>query len=339
MNDLRMTSPLPLVVTLLFFSFAPAPPSFAQGKEFPIDTTASCVTSSCHADVATKKHVHEAAKGGGSCVEVCHQPTKKDMHAFTRPPSNLSETCFQCHDAGKFRGKTAHGPVAAGKCTACHDPHAAENPRLLGKTAPELCFSCHAAQLKDSQGRTLPPAKRLFEEKNAVRHPPFAEGDCGACHLPHASETPRLLTENFPGAFYATWSENAYALCFSCHSADPFKEPRTLTGSAFRNGNLNLHYRHVNRAKGRTCTACHTPHGSRQPKLVRESFGFGATELPLQYGKTETGGTCATACHGPVAYDRCDPAENGMLTTPREGVDAAPQELRRSCGKEEKTRK
>lgn len=322
---------------LLWLLFAPA--SFAQGKEFPIDTAASCVTSTCHADVAKRKHVHEAAKDAGTCTEACHTPVGKNRHAFKPLPSDLTETCFQCHEAGKFRGKTTHGPAAGGKCTACHDPHSSENPRLLKKSGAELCFSCHAAQQKDPEGRTLPPTKRLFDDKTTVRHPPFGEGDCGACHLPHASATPRLLTGNYPAAFYASWSENAYALCFSCHSADALKNPRTLSDTAFRNGNLNLHFRHVTRAKGRTCTACHTPHGSRQPKLVRESFRFGATELPLQFGKTETGGTCATACHGPVSYDRCDPAENGMLTTPREGKDASAEELRRSCGKKEKTGK
>jgi len=333
MNDRQAISLFPLLAGFWFLSFALAPSCLAQGKEVPIDTTASCVTSSCHAGVAKGKHVHEAAKNGDSCIEACHQPTKKDRHAFAPFPSNLSETCFQCHDAGKFKGKAAHGPAAAGKCTACHSPHASENPRLLVKNAPELCFSCHAVQLKDSQGRTLPPAKRLFEEKNAVRHPPFAEGDCGACHLPHASETPRLLAGNFPGEFYATWSDNAYGLCFSCHSADAFGKPRTLSDTEFRNGNLNLHYRHVNRAKGRTCTACHTPHGSRQKKLVREAFDFGGRTLPLAYDATETGGKCVTACHVPVSYDRCGAVENGLRTTPREGMDATPEELRRSCGK------
>lgn len=164
-----------------------APGVFAQGKEFPLDTTGSCVTASCHAGIHGKKHVHEAAKDDGSCVEVCHTPVKNDRHAFPPPPADQSPLCSQCHEEGKFRGKSAHGPAAAGKCTACHDPHASEEPRLLRKTGTALCFSCHSASLKDPKGRPIPPTKRLFEDKQAVLHPPFADAECGTCHRPHAS--------------------------------------------------------------------------------------------------------------------------------------------------------
>jgi len=334
MTDRWKTCAFSMVAATGFLSFLFAFPSFAQKKGFEIDTTASCVTSSCHPGIAKKKHLHEAARDGGSCVEVCHQPANKNRHGFVPIPSNLTGTCFQCHDGDKFQGKTVHGPVAGGKCTGCHDPHSSENQRLLVKNGAELCFSCHAAQLKDPLGRTISAIKRIFEDKESVRHPPFAEGDCGACHLPHASATPLLLAGKYPGEFYATYSDNSYGLCFSCHSSDAFRAPRTLADTEFRNGNLNLHYRHVNRAKGRRCTACHTPHGSRQKKLVREDLVFGGTILPLKYEKSETGGTCAPACHVPVSYDRCEPAEIGILTTPRKGKDATAEELRRSCDKE-----
>jgi predicted CXXCH cytochrome family protein len=326
MTDGWKTCAFSMVAATGFLSFLLAFPSFAQKNGFEIDTTTSCVTSSCHSEIAKKKHSHEAARDGGACTEVCHQPANKNLHAFVPLPSNLSDICFQCHDGDKFKGKTAHGPVA-------------ENRRLLVKNGAELCFSCHAALLKDPQGRTLPATRLLFEDKETVHHPPFGEGDCVACHLPHASANSRLLTGKYPGGIYASYSADAYELCFTCHSADALQKPRTLSDTEFRNGNLNLHYRHVNRPKGRTCGACHTPHGSRQKKLVREEFTFGGTTLPLKYEKKETGGTCAPACHVPVSYDRCEPAEIGILTTPREGKDATAEGLRQSCGKEKTGKK
>ena len=78
----------------------------------------------------------------------------------------------------------------------------------------------------------------------------------------------------------------------------------------FRNGSLNLHYIHVNKAdRGRTCRACHATHGSDQPKHIRDTVPFGMWEIPLKFDKTETGGGCTTGCHQTRAYDRKDPVE------------------------------
>jgi len=206
---------------------------------------------------------------------------------------------------------------------------------------PDLCFGCHAAALKDAKGHPLPATKRLFEDKDAQRHPPFALGMCVFCHQPHASANRRLLTQAYPADFYASYSPKAYGLCFGCHAEAAFNEPRTITDTGFRNGNLNLHYRHVNREKGRTCTACHTPHGSRQKKLINQAFRFGNKTLELKYEKTATGGSCVAACHGPIKYDRCKAEEITMRTTSRKGADATPEQLKPSCkaDKAEETKK
>jgi hypothetical protein len=90
----------------------------------------------------------------------------------------------------------------------------------------------------------------------------------------------------------------------------------------------------VNREKGRTCRACHHHHGSKNSKLIRQTLPFGKRTLTIRYEKTETGGSCASACHVSVKYDRYDPVENMIKTTPRPGKDATPEELRLSRERE-----
>lgn len=81
------------------------------------------------------------------------------------------------------------------------------------------------------------------------------------------------------------------------------KRSRTATG--FRDGDRNLHYLHVNRQKkGRSCRACHDMHASTQPFQLRERVKFGRWLMPLNFKKTETGGSCSTGCHKLRVYDR-----------------------------------
>lgn len=306
----------------------PAEPGKHAFKPIAANKSELCYTCHDEEDEAKKK-LHKPVKAG-SCTK-CHDPHQSDQPKLLRKAT--PQLCFGCHDEDDFKGKSVHGPAAAGKCLDCHHPHAAENPGLLAKKPPDLCLGCHAAQLKDLRGRTLASIKSQLDDKDAVKHPPFAQGKCGSCHLPHASTTRRLLAEAFPEDFYATYSADGYKLCFSCHSAKSFDSPRTLDQTGFRNGNLNLHFRHVNRDKGRTCTACHSTHVSRQPKLIHSSFQFGDKALGLKFEKTETGGSCETACHAPIKYDRCKPEVITMRTTPRPGEEASEDALKAACVK------
>lgn len=299
----------------------------------PMAANKSELCFTCHDEEdEAKKQLHKPVKAG-TCTK-CHDPHQSDQAKLLKkaPP----QLCFGCHDEEEFQGKSVHGPAAEGKCLSCHHPHASENKSLLVKKAPELCFGCHSAQLKDPKGRMLSSIKSQYEDKEAVKHPPFVEGKCSTCHLPHASATRRLLAGAFPDEFYATYSADSYKLCFSCHSSKKFEEARTLTQTGFRNGNLNLHYRHVNRDKGRTCTACHSAHVSRQPRLIHSSFQFGDKVLGIKFEKTETGGNCEAACHAPIKYDRCKPEVITMKTSPKPGNEATPDELKQSCDKDRK---
>ncbi len=295
----------------------------AQENNFPIDTAASCITSSCHADMGMKKYVHAAGVDVKHCSK-CHETVKQGEHSFKKLPSETRLLCAICHSS-KFLA-LAHPAAAAHSttlCSMCHSSKFLASPDIK-KSAPEVIF-------KDV----------IYKDDKEVKfHTPIAEGKCTECHDAHESNFYMHLKVEYPSEFYAPYSAEAYSLCLNskCHQGleKALTEPRTLTDTKFRNGNLNLHFRHVNKEKGRTCQACHQHHGSKNPKLIRKSFLFEKRTLTIEYEKTETGGRCTSACHIPVTYDRYEPVEIFMKTTPMLGKDATPEELKLSRKREMK---
>ena len=104
--------------------------------------------------------------------------------------------------------------------------------------------------------------------------------------------------------------ESDYKLCFTCHSEDLVLTKETHDLTNFRNGDLNLHYLHVNKSRrGRTCRSCHATHASNLPNHIRKSVPYGMWELPIQFEKTETGGGCKPGCHLSFTYNREKPVD------------------------------
>jgi len=300
------------------------PQDNAHRFKFPAEGAALC--AQCHPSKSDKKFVHTPV-AAGLCT-MCHNPHQSDYpKQLNSPPAAL---CLTCHDKKPFQGAVTHAPVANGQCIQCHNPHTSDQPRQLQAAVPQLCFTCHDKPQKDAKGVFLPPVKATFEDKELVQHMPFAMGGCLMCHNQHAGPNYRLLVKPYPESFYASFAKEKY-FCFSCHNEKAFAAPRTMTDTEFRNGNLNLHYRHVNRKKGRTCRACHDHHGDKHPKLIRGSVPFGSRHITIDvFEKTETGGKCGPTCHAEVRYDRFEPVRNPLKVTPREGQDAAPEELERA---------
>ena len=253
------------------------------------------------------------------------------------PATPAEADAHRCKTNTTFKEKVVHFPVKWGLCVGCHQFENGARPFTLRKKIPDLCIGCHGMEVKDEAGRSQPSIRSLFEaaakppEEGGVRlHKPFADGNCTCCHNPHTSSNRRMLDRPYSTANYGNYSPERY-MCFKCHQERAFAEPRTLDATRFRNGNLNLHYRHVNRDKGRSCRLCHEHHASTYDAMIRKEASFGTRVIPIKaYARTETGGSCSPTCHIPVKYDRLEPELNNIRVTPREGEDATAAELQQA---------
>jgi predicted CXXCH cytochrome family protein len=260
----------------------------------------------CHEDMKAgfenARFRHEATDNG--CTG-CHTPHASVQHYQLRKP--VPDICVECHKDFFEKLETAavnHSPVEEEPaCLNCHDAHVAENDQLLLGEDMDVCLECHNEPIKTDQYE-LPPMGPILAEK-PMHHGPIQFGICSECHNPHGSPYFRLLTDAYPARLYAPFFESNYALCFRCHESTLAEEERTETSTEFRDGDLNLHYVHVNKTSmGRTCRLCHETHASSQPKHMRESVPFGTWELPIKFKKTENGGSCEPGCHAAQNYDR-----------------------------------
>ncbi len=177
--------------------------------------------------------------------EACHGPGKAHVEAggdkaliktFSNISSkDISETCLSCHSSKEEHNnyrRGEHGRNDVG-CTDCHAPHSTDvSPlKLLAKTEPQLCLDCHSEM------------KAQFSQPF---HHKVIEGaiKCSDCHNPHGGfETKQ-----------ARLSTGTDAACVKCHSdkQGPF---------VFEHAPLKVE----------GCTACHTPHGATNPKLLKRN--------------------------------------------------------------------
>ena len=266
---------------------------------------------SCHVvtkeDLGQFEFVHQPAKN--DCVG-CHNPHGAANAKMLK--ADAPELCYGCHEDIKKVAQTSsykHTAVTEkGGCLHCHTPHASTVQFILKGAPISLCTSCHDKPLKAPDGHPVASFTEQIKDKKSL-HGPVAQKDCGGCHSTHGSEHFRLLVKDYPQSFYSPFSVDKYALCFSCHPQSLVLTERTSELTDFRNGARNLHYVHVNKERmGRTCRSCHATHASDLPKHIRESVPYGVWNLPIQFQKTNTGGSCRPGCHQPLTYDRKSPA-------------------------------
>jgi predicted CXXCH cytochrome family protein len=268
----------------------------------PEDLCVSCHVTTAD-EMAKYEFIHEAAKG--QCFG-CHDPHGADNWKLLK--AEAPEMCYSCHEDIQKRAENSkykHGVIKEkGSCLSCHTPHASTVKFILKDAPTKLCLTCHSKPVGVKQGDIIPAFTDQIEGKKFM-HGPLKDKDCGGCHKTHGSDHFRLLDKEYPALFYAPFDKDNYALCFNCHSETLVLDEKTDRLTDFRNGKDNLHYLHVNKdRRGRTCRACHQTHASNQPKHIRETVPYGSWELPLGFGKTETGGTCTPGCHVTKDYDR-----------------------------------
>ena len=284
-------------------------PHQSEYKGLLVDQEAA-LCKSCHVDVENERKgavsVHPPAEN--NCAG-CHHPHGGNIKYFlTAEKEALCQTCHADFLAKIKKYKNQHKPMTEGKaCANCHAPHASNQEGLLAANNMELCLSCHDKSIQ-ADDRTISNVAEQIKDSKYL-HGPIREKNCIACHQAHGSDFPNILEKAFPADFYAPFTEQAYDLCFACHDRQIVEHAEsTVTG--FRNGNENLHYKHVNREKGRSCRACHAEHASNQPKHIRSSVPFGRWVMEVKYTMTPSGGGCTTGCHLPYKYDRDNPVKN-----------------------------
>lgn len=277
---------------------------------------------SCHVVTAEEMKnfdfVHEPAKG--DCVG-CHDPHGANNSKMLLGDGG-SKMCYACHeDIMKIatKSKVKHDMIDEKTgCLGCHTPHASTVKNLLKKDPASLCLSCHDKEITKDKENKIPSFAEQIKDKK-FPHGPVADKDCSGCHQPHGSDHFRLLTKDYPAIFYSPFKPENYELCFTCHSKDLVMTEDTSDLTDFRNGSKNMHYLHVNKdRRGRTCRACHQTHASNKPKHIRKSVPYGMWDLPVQFEKTETGGTCSPGCHAPKDYDRLNPVDYSKSDKPAE---------------------
>ena len=176
-----------------------------------------------------------------SC-ETCHGPgaehaesggEKTKIFLFKgQTPEVINKRCLSCHATNQEHAnfqRSAHATNSV-SCISCHSPHFAKEPRkLLVEKQPALCYGCHTELKAD------------FDKP--FRHR-VNEGllKCTDCHNAHGSETSHSLRSNAAQD----------AVCFTCH--------RNLQGPFV--------FEHAV-VKTEGCAACHQPHGSTNPRMLK----------------------------------------------------------------------
>jgi predicted CXXCH cytochrome family protein len=288
---------------------------------------AAYMCSGCHAPHQSNNE-HLLARDGLELCVFCHTakldregvvsihaPFEEDCLTCHKPHASpakylldidVPELCYKCHETVEVdlaKKSEVHGPFQkGGKCYLCHNAHTSPYASLLQDKEEKLCFSCHDKKIKEGNRVVKDIEARVAKAKYI--HAPIESDGCSVCHAAHTPGNFFLLSAAFPKGSYSSGKVENFAHCFDCHDSALMLEAQSKEATNFRNGATNLHYIHVNREKARNCTTCHDIHGSDYPFIIAETVPFGNWEMPMNFKKTDNGGSCLTGCHEELGYSR-----------------------------------
>jgi DmsE family decaheme c-type cytochrome len=245
MGKVSLIKTLSLFFLFLFliFSFANRFISAEEGE-----VSEQCIV--CHDEIAKnlEKTVHRVSLEGkekfkNSCTS-CHlnwekhiqEPSSENIfNPAKKGGFEVFKVCSQCHlsaHSQEFAWGNVHFRNQI-NCTACHSIHHSEKKNLVVSPANSLCFSCH------------PETRPSFSN---TTHHPVNEGvvKCVDCH--------NILQE--PGKAFSFDFLNEK--CFQCHQE--FQGPFPYEHKTIYDFTLEK----------TGCVACHDPHGSPNPKLLKQ---------------------------------------------------------------------
>lgn len=258
----------------------------------------------CHEETGSElkaSHVHPPFEDDCQNCHGNHNSKERKLLVSKTP-----DLCFDCHDDIKKDIESKSVPHKAlylkNNCANCHSPHGSEQESLLIDNETNVCLSCHRKTIK-TDDRTIRSMQDVLT-KSKVIHGAIEVGGCSSCHFPHAADMTRLLNDNFTFETYVEAKPENFTICFNCHDQEMIEKEKTTDATNFRNRDQNLHFLHVNGAKGRNCIDCHDVHGSVQDHLIAPKVSFGSWEMPINYQVTPNGGSCASGCHAKLSYER-----------------------------------
>lgn len=176
--------------------------------------------------------------------ESCHGPGKEHAESGDKtkifrfvgvPAEDITNACLKCHEGEEERHnfRRSEHNVNSVTCTACHSQHhsAKRAESLLREEPTKLCYSCHGEVKSEF---SMPFRHRVSE--GILK--------CIDCHNQHGGFNLKLTRA----------TNETDSICVKCHSD--------------KQGPFVFEHPPV---KVEGCTACHLPHGSTNPKMLRRN--------------------------------------------------------------------